>query len=267
MSMQLGFIGGGNMAGALMGGILGAGVLSPSKVHVYDISGPCLEGLRRKFGVQTYGDPGEMLGRSDLVVLAVKPNVAAGVLQELGDGLAGKGLISIVTGWTTDMLRKALGDETRLLRVMPNTPALCGEGMCALSRSCTLTEAEREFAQGMFAALGRWLWVPEELMEAVVGVSGSGPAYGYLFIEALADAGVEMGLARDQAVLMAAQTLKGAAEMVLATGQHPGALKDAVCSPGGTTIRGVRALEERGFRAAVKGGALAAWERARELKA
>ena len=264
--MQLGFIGGGNMATALIKGVVLQGVLSAAQVHVYDILEACRLRLKDELGVVPHEDCAEMIGQCDILVLAVKPNVAGGVLKAQREALKGKALISIAAGWTSKMLAQALETDTRILRVMPNTPALCATGMTAFSLSNTLYDEEKEFAQRMFGALGRLEWVHEYQMEAVVGVSGSGPAYAYLFIEALADAGVQMGLPRALAQEMAAQTLKGAAEMVLTTGRHPGALKDDVCSPGGTTIEAVRVLEEKGLRAAVMGGALAAYDKAMAMK-
>lgn len=263
--MNLGFIGAGNMAGALIRGVVAGGVLRADDVHVFDVNTELTSRMASELRVVAHESCAAMIEASDMVVLAVKPNVVAQVLAEQKQALRGKALISIAAGWTCAMLRAALEESTRVLRAMPNTPALVGQGMTAFSRAHALTDRERAFAERMFESLGRLTWVREDQMEAVVGVSGSGPAYAYLFLEALADAGVYLGLARDQALAMAAQTLKGAAEMALVTGQHPGALKDAVCSPGGTTIAAVKALEEGGLRAAVIGAAVAAAEKASQM--
>ncbi|MEG2860016.1 MAG: pyrroline-5-carboxylate reductase [Clostridia bacterium] len=260
--MNLGFIGAGNMAGALVTGTVKGAVLPAEQVHVYDINAEKTREMQARLGVTPACDCEKMIKDCDMVVLAVKPNVAGKVLAQYRRALSGKALISIAAGWTSEMLAKALDPTTRILRVMPNTPALCGVGMTAFSLAHTLTEDEKSFAESMFRSLGLLEWVHEYQMEAVIGVSGSGPAYAYLFIEALADAGVLLGLTRAQSLEMAAQTLKGSAEMVLTTGRHPGALKDDVCSPGGTTIVAVRTLEEKGLRAAVIGAAVAAAEKA-----
>lgn len=265
--MKLGFIGAGNMAGALIRGILKAGVLAPSSVCAFDVDAAKTDVLRGQYGVVPQPDCAALIDACDMIVLAVKPLVAPTVLAQQQAHLAGKALVSIVAGLSCAALVRQLPSDTRLLRVMPNTPALCGEGMTAFSRETSLTDDEKAFAECAFSALGKLVWVPERLIEAVIGVSGSGPAYAYLFIEALADAGVSLGLPRDQATLLAAQTLKGSAEMVLATGTHPGALKDAVCSPGGTTIAAVRTLEAKGFRSAVIEAAIAAHDKAVAMQA
>lgn len=263
--MKIGFIGAGNMAGALIHGVVNKQVARAGDVSIFDVDAQKMEALKCELDVAPARDTGALIGASDIVVLAVKPNVLEGVLTAHGALLSGKAVISIVTGYTVEKLRALLPEDTRLLRVMPNTPALCGQGMTAFAKEHTLAPAEVDFAVSMFEALGRLTWVPEHLIEAVIGVSGSGPAYAYLFIEAMADGGVACGLPRAQAMEMAAQTLKGAAEMVLTTGTHPGALKDAVCSPGGTTIEAVRTLENKGLRAAVMEAVLTACEKGREM--
>ncbi len=263
--MNIGFIGAGNMAGALIQGIIKGEILSGANVHVYDTNRARLDQLVSAFDVRAHGTCADMIASAGIIVLAVKPNVVAKVLEEEKSALKDKALISIAAGWTSRMLSNALDPATRVLRVMPNTPALVTCGMTAFSSSHTLTDWEKAFAERVFESLGKLIWVREDQMEAVIGVSGSGPAYAYLFIEALADAGVYMGLARDQAMVMAAQTLKGAGEMVLESGSHPGLLKDAVCSPGGTTIAAVKVLEEKGLRAAVIDAAVAAYDKAVQM--
>lgn len=263
---MLGFIGAGNMAGALLHGAVQRNVLPAKEIHIFDVDKRKMNALQNELGVQTHESCAEMIALCDIVLMAIKPNVVGKVLQENREVLKGKALISIAAGWSVDMLRRALSAQTRILRVMPNTPALVGEGMAALSKAHSLTEEEAAFAQRLFSALGRVVWVEEYQMEAVTGMSGSGPAYAYLFIEAMADGGVACGLPRAQAIEMAAQTLLGSARMVLESGQHPGALKDMVCSPGGTTITAVRTLESSGFRGAVLDAVIAACEKAMELK-
>lgn len=263
--MKLGFIGAGNMAGALIRGTVQNGVLPPEQVFVYDIDSRKSGDIQKQLKVHSCESIEALISACDMLLLAVKPNVVSGILDAQRSALAGKALISIAAGWTVDMLRERLDDTTRLLRVMPNTPALCGNGMAAFSLSHSLSIEESAFAEKLFRALGRQAWVPDDQMDAVTGLSGSSPAYAYLFIEALADGGVYCGLTRPQALEMAAQTLKGAAEMVLETGLHPGALKDMVCSPHGTTIAGVHALEEKGFRGAVMDAVIAGFEKSREM--
>ena len=243
-----------------------------------------IDGLTRRFGAKT---------AVDAVSLAIPTGQMVGVIGRSGAGkstllrminrlgdpsggrirfdgadvtaLKGKALISIAAGWRVEMLKKAVGDGVRLLRAMPNTPLLVGDGMTAFSREHTLTESEAAFAEGLFRALGRQLWVEEYQMDAVTALSGSSPAFVYIFTEAMADAGVACGLSRVQAVEMAAQTLLGSAKMVLETGMHPGALKDMVCSPAGTTIAGVRALEAHNFRSVVMEAVIAANDRSAAL--
>ncbi len=260
--MKIGFIGAGNMASAIVGGMVHGSVLPPEQILLYD---PMMEKTRRlekELGVRAMEDCAQMVGQCDMLVLAVKPAVAGGVLAQFYAALSHRALISIAAGWTSDMLKGALEPSTRVLRVMPNTPALVGAGMTALSLAHSLSDEEAAFAEKLFGALGRVAWVQEHQMEAVIGLSGSGPAYVYMFIEAMADAGVASGLPRAQAYELAAQTVLGSAKMVLETGSHPGELKDAVCSPAGTTIAAVRSLEKDGFRSAVMEAVLASTEKA-----
>ena len=247
---RLGFIGAGNMGEAILRGILREGLLAPHNVYAYDPNHEKIKALQTELGILTAQSAPAMIAPCDIVLLAVKPNVCASVLNECATALKGKAMVSIVTGWSrADIAARA--PDCRILRVMPNTPCMVGQGMVALDMDHTLTDEELQFAQAMFNATGKSELVPSYLMDAVVGVSGSGPAYVYLFIEAMADGGVRAGLPRALAYKLAAQTVLGAASMVLETGMHPGALKDAVCSPGGTTIEAITALERGGLRAAV----------------
>lgn len=263
---MLGFIGAGNMAGAIIEGALRAQVLRPDEIHVYEVNTARAEALRARLGIVIHDSCAQLVAACDAILIAVKPHIVSGVLEQAREALQGKALISIAAGWSSDMLAGALDGSTRFLRVMPNTPALVGAGMTALSRKHTLTPQEATFAEQLFGALGRVAWVEEHQMEAVTGVSGSGPAYAYLFIEAMADGGVACGLPRPLAYEMAAQTLLGASQMVLASESCPGALKDAVCSPGGTTIAAVRVLERAGFRSAAMEAVIAAAEKASSMK-
>jgi pyrroline-5-carboxylate reductase len=173
------------------------------------------------------------------------------VLADIKNDLDGKAVVSIAAGWSGDMIKAFIGADKKVLRLMPNTPLLVGEGMTVFETPHTLEDDEFAFVETIFASLGLVERASQRQMDAVTAVSGSGPAYVFMFIEALADAGVLCGLPRAQAVKLAAQTLLGSAKMVLQTDSHPGALKDAVCSPGGTTIEAVKSLEESGFRGAV----------------
>lgn len=263
--MKLGFIGVGNMGEAILRGIIQNGLLPSKDVYIYDSNMQKIKALQEEYGVLTAQSGSAMVAACDMVLLAVKPNVCASVLKECADALAGKALISIVAGWSREDLANIAG-IARILRVMPNTPCLVGEGMIVMDMDHTLNADELEFAEKFFGAIGVVDKATAAQMAAVTGVSGSGPAYVYLFIEALADSGVRYGLPRDQAYRFAAQTVLGAGKMVLQTGRHPGELKDAVCSPGGTTIEAVVAMERAGLRAAVMDGAEACIERALELE-
>jgi len=237
------------------------------EAHVFDIHTEHMTALGKSLGVKVHASARALIDACDMVLLAVKPNVVEKLLKAEREALKDKALISIAAGWRVEMLKRAVGDGVRLLRAMPNTPLLVGEGMTAFSRDHTLTESEAAFAEGLFRALGRQLWVEEYQMDAVTALSGSSPAFAYIFTEAMADAGVACGLSRVQAVEMAAQTLLGSAKMVLETGMHPGALKDMVCSPAGTTIAGVRALEAHNFRSVVMEAVIAANDRSAALNA
>jgi len=262
--MKIGFIGTGNMAVPIIEGAIRGGVLKAEEI-VLDQNRSRAAALHEKLNVSLCGGLCELVEICDMLILAVKPNVVAKVLKEAGESLRNKAIISIAAGWTSEMLQKA-APESRILRVMPNTPALVGEGMSALSKMHTLTDDEAVLAENIFSSFGRAVWVEEYMMEAVIGVSGSGPAYAFMFIEAMADGGVMKGLPRKAAQELAAQTLLGAAKMVLESGMHPGELKDMVCSPGGTTIAAVHALEKGGFRASVMDAVAASVDKAEAMK-
>ena len=201
-----------------------------------------------------------------MFVLAVKPVYVKDALRACYDGLAGKAVVSIVAGLSGAALAKQLPEGTRCLQTMPNTPAMVNEGVTALCEENTLTQEELDFVRRMFSAIGRVYTLPARLIEAESAVAGSGPAYAAMFIEALADGGVLLGLPRAQAMEMAAQMLIGTAKMMLESGKHPGAIKDMVCSPGGTTIEAVRALEKGAFRASTIEAVIAAGEKALAIK-
>jgi pyrroline-5-carboxylate reductase len=264
--VRLAFIGGGNMAEALVRGILAAQRMAPDEVLVTDVRDERLAYLKTTYGVGVSPDNAEAARQAETVILAVKPQVMSRALDDLRKVVADRQLvISIAAGISTATLAEAFLRPVRVIRVMPNMPALVLEGVSALARGTHATPQDLETARGLFEAVGRVVVVDEALMDGVTGLSGSGPAYAFLIIEALADAGVKVGLPRDTAVALAAQTMRGAARMVLETGKHPAELKDMVTSPGGTTIAGLHALEQGAVRAALINAVEAATRRSREL--
>lgn len=263
--MRIGFIGVGNMGEAILRGALRGGVVQADEILAFDAYAPKLQALQKELGVAICGSTEVLITKADIILLAVKPHICAEVFAENATAFSNKALISIAAGWSQKRLAYALPASTRILRVMPNTPALVGDGMSVFERGDTLEAGERAFAVKLFSSIGRVAEVESHLMDAVTAVSGSGPAYVYLFIEALADGGVREGLPRAQAYELAAQTALGSAKMVLETGLHPGKLKDNVCSPGGTTIEAVAALEEHGLRAAVLAGVKACADKSRAM--
>ena len=247
---KLGFIGCGNMAGAILDGIIKSGVFQPIDIAVFDISDEAKAHAKNK-GVDIASNASELCRMSKTILLGVKPNIAKSVLSEAGESLEGKALLSIVAGVSCDTLRQWTNANVRILRIMPNAPAMVGAGAMALCSDTTLTDEEKSNAEKIFNSVGIVAWIPEKSINTVTGLSGGGPAYVAMFIEALADGAVLDGLPRNTAYSLAAQTVLGTAKMILDTGMHPGVLKDMVCSPGGTTIEGVKALENGGFRSAV----------------
>ncbi len=250
--MKIGFIGAGNMADAIIGGIVSAKIFKATDIIASAKTQKTLERISSKHGINVSLSNKEVAQASDIIVLAVKPQFLADVVGEIKDvEYSNKLVISIVAGQSLEKLSGMFGKSLKLIRVMPNTPALVGEAMSALSPNELVSEEESVMALSLFESFGKAEIVPERLQDAVVGISGSSPAYVYMFIEALADGAVAEGMPRAQAYKFAAQAVLGSAKMVLETGQHPGALKDAVCSPGGTTIEAVATLESLGFRNAV----------------
>lgn len=260
--MKIGIIGAGNMSCAITKGLLHAGT-APADIFVSDISEEKLSALRA-FGVNT-GKNEDAAAFGDAVILAIKPNIYEKALPALSDLLKGKLVISIAAGLTISYVSGLL-PGSRVVRLMPNTPALVGEGMTAISFAAPATKADAETVETIFSAVGKCIHVPESLMDAVVSVSGSGPAYAYTLIEAMAQGGVVQGLTKKDALLLAAQTVLGAAKTVLETGEHPLSLRDNVCSPGGTTIAAVEVLEKCGFTAAVMEAEKKCAEKSAQLK-
>jgi pyrroline-5-carboxylate reductase len=263
---KVGFIGGGKMGEALAGGIVTRGLVPASQVMVADIAKERLEALAQAYGIVGMRDNKSVAEKSDILVLAVKPQNMGEVLAELATVVGKKQLvISIAAGIPIKFIEERLKKGVRIIRAMPNTPALIGEGMAALAGGTAATQTDLARAREIFDAVGLTVIVKEESMNAVTGLSGSGPAYGFIIIEALSDAGVRMGLSRDVALKLAAQTLLGAAKLCLKGDKHPGELKDMVTSPAGTTIAGIKALEEGKIRATMMAAVEAATLRAGEL--
>lgn len=265
LTQQIGFLGAGNMAEALIKGVLKANLCLPDQIRAADPSADRRMLMEQTYGVRTMTDNRELVRASDVILLAVKPQVMTAVLEEIRpEAKPAKLFISIAAGIPLRTITKGLGSD-RVVRVMPNTPALVLEGASALAGAPGATPADLDLALQIFSAVGRALVLEEHHLDAVTGLSGSGPAYVFLILEALADAGVKMGLPRHVAITLAAQTVLGSARMVLETGKHPGQLKDQVASPAGTTIAGLHRLEEGKLRATLMNAVEAATLRAREL--
>ena len=246
--MRIGFIGGGNMATAIAVGAINTKRIAPKDIYIFDKDMEKAANLCLKHGFNVCKSQAEAEIKSDIIILAVKPNVAPHVLSGITRSNA---IVSIVAGLDVETIKKSVKGDNRVLRVMPNTTMMVNAGASAFAVPSNLNQDEYEQMKALFSALGTVNEIEEKYFSAVTGVSGSGPAYVYMFMEALADAGVKHGLTRDVAKTLAAQTVFGAAKMVLETGKHPAQLKDDVCSPGGTTIEAVAVLEELGLRASV----------------
>jgi pyrroline-5-carboxylate reductase len=264
--LTIGFLGAGKMATALARGFIRAGLATPKQVIASDVSEAARSAFAKETGAETTASNPEVAKFAEVLILAVKPDQVGGALGELRDAISEKHLlISIAAGVTLGKLEAGLGAAARVIRVMPNTPALVGSSATGFALGKSATSADAEIATRFFSAVGVAFQVKESLLDAVTGLSGSGPAYVYLFIESLSDGGVAAGLPREVATKLAAQTVLGAAKMVLETGQHPGALKDMVTSPGGTTIEGLHELEKGRLRGTVMSAVRAATEKSKKL--
>lgn len=262
---KIGFIGGGNMAEAMIRGLVAGGVV-PSGIAVSEPLPARRKSLEERYGIAAVTTAGEVFSSSDIVVLAVKPQVAPTVLAETAPLVSDRHLlVSIMAGVTTAAIEAAFPDGVRVVRAMPNTPALTLEGATAIAAGSRAGSEDLQVVRRIFELVGKAWVVEEKLMDAVTGLSGSGPAYVFTFIEALADAGVKSGLPRDVAAGLAAQTVYGSAKLLLETREHPALLRDKVTSPGGTTIAGLQALETGRFRGTVMEGVEAAVRRSAEL--
>ena len=265
-TLKIGFLGAGKMASALARGFIHAGLAPAEALIASDPIEAACAALAQDAGIKTTGSNADVLKAAQVIVLAVKPDQVASVLAEARPHFTEKHLlISIAAGVTLQRLESALPEGARVIRVMPNTPALIGASASAFALGRNATPDDAKLALKLFSAVGIAYQVKESLLDAVTGLSGSGPAYAFVIIEALSDGGVAAGLPRDIATKLAAQTLLGSARMVLETGQHPGALKDAVTSPGGTTIEGLHELEKGGLRAALINAVRAATDKSKKL--
>lgn len=249
--MKLGFIGCGNMASAIIGGIIKSGLYAGEDIIASDTLHDKLRETGKRLGINTTVNNKDAAS-AEIVILSVKPAYLYNVIDEIKDTVTENTLvISIAAGQSIERITNAFGKKVKLIRVMPNTPALVGEGMAAVAKSNAADNGDVTKAVKIFESCGKAEVVAESLIDAVTAVSGSSPAYVFMFIEAMADAAVRAGMPRAQAYTFAAQAVKGSAQMVLDTGLHPGVLKDQVCSPAGTTIEAVAVLEDKGFRASV----------------
>jgi len=263
---RLVFIGGGNMGEAIIKGITTARLVSAQQITVTDIIEKRLAYLRDTYAIHTLMDNAKAVGQADLVILALKPQDIVPAIHGIAPVMDQRQVvISIAAGIPIGTIEAAFEKAVRVVRVMPNTPALVLAGAAALCRGRHATTDDLDAARALFDAVGKTVIVSEALMDAVTGLSASGPAYIFVLIEALADGGVKMGLSREVALTLAAQTVYGSAKLLLETGVHPGELKDRVASPGGTTMAGLHALETRAFRAAVIEAVERATQRSQEL--
>ncbi|MGC9941318.1 MAG: pyrroline-5-carboxylate reductase [Verrucomicrobiota bacterium] len=263
---KIGFFGAGKMATALAKGFVNAKMVFPREIIAADPSESARKHFAEETGANIAGSNREVVESANVLILATKPDQVAAVLTEISGGFnTNHLLISIAAGVPIAKLEGGLSAGARVIRVMPNTPALVGAGASAFALGRSATSPDGELAKSLLSAVGTAFLVKESLLDAVTGLSGSGPAYVYQFIEALSDGGVAAGLPRDVATKLAAQTVLGSAKMVLETGQHPGALKDQVTSPGGTTIEGLHELEKGQFRGVVISAVRAATEKSRKL--
>ena len=266
MSKKLGFIGAGNMAKAMMGGIIKNKIISCDEIIASDAYVPGLAATKESLNIETTENNLKVIEEAEVVVLAVKPQYYAQVINEIRDYVRENQIIvTIAPGQTLDKLNSLFDKDVKIVRTMPNTPALVCEGITGVCHNNLVTKEELDYVCNILSGFGQVEVVEESLMDIVVSVSGSSPAYVYMFIEALADGAVADGMPRDKAYKFAAQAVMGSAKMVIETGKHPGELKDMVCSPGGTTIEAVRVLEEKGFRSSIIECMKACVNKAKEL--
>ncbi|MCX7843204.1 MAG: pyrroline-5-carboxylate reductase [Clostridia bacterium] len=266
MNIKLGFIGAGNMGAAMIKSIARSGIVPAGNIYIYDLDMFKLEELKKEIDINLQESSLKVVEESDIIILAVKPNVIKNVLENCKTAFnEAKILVSIAVGIPISFYKSILGNGSKIIRTMPNTPALVGEGMTLISFDNSIGAEEISEVKKLFECIGKVEFLEEKLMSEVTALTGSSPAYVYMFIEAMADAAVQSGIPRKLAYKLAAQALLGSAKMVLETDKHPGELKDQVCSPSGTTIEAVAALEKNGFRYAVMDAMRECTKRAREI--
>ena len=250
--MKLGFIGTGNMASAIMGGIIKNNVIPAEEIIGADLFAPGRERVQKEYGINVTADNKEVAQKAETIILSVKPQYYEQTIAQIRDEITDEQVIvTLAPGKTLEWLQGQFGKDVKIVRTMPNTPAMVGAGMTAACANALVTKEELEKVLTILRSFGEVEVVSEHLIDAVVSASGSSPAYVFMMIEAMADAAVADGMPRPQAYKFAAQAVMGSAKMILETGKHPGELKDMVCSPAGTTIEAVQVLEERGFRSAI----------------
>tara|TARA_B100000959_G_scaffold262192_1_gene300390 strand:+ start:456 stop:1307 length:852 start_codon:yes stop_codon:yes gene_type:complete len=267
---KIAFIGSGNMAEALISSLIDSSVFNPDAILCSDISKKRLEYIHNNYNIHTSPDNFDVAQKADIIILSVKPQIILKVLDQISETVdSSKLIISIAAGISLDIIKKAMSKEGaktfRLIRAMPNTPALVQTGATALTKGADASENDLKAAFEIFSAIGKAVEINEDLMDAVTGLSGSGPAYIFLIIEALADAGVKVGLPKDISMTLSVQTVLGAAKLASESGDHPAKLREMVTSPGGTTIAGINSLEEGNLKAVLMNAVEAATQRGREL--
>jgi pyrroline-5-carboxylate reductase len=266
LTAKIGVIGAGKIGAAIARGVVRAGVVAKGQVMASDVSAPLRQAIADELGIDATPENGALCDFADIVILAVKPQIVDGVVREIANKLGStKLLVSVAAGVPLSRIEANLAPGARVVRVMPNIPCVVGAGAAGYAAGAHATGKDLEHVGLILNSFGIAMPVEEKYLDAVTGLSGSGPAYVFLFIEALADGGVQAGLARDVALKLAMQTVYGAARMALESSKHPGELKDEVASPGGTTIAGIYALEQRGFRGTVMEAVVSATKRSYEL--
>ncbi len=266
MDKKIGFIGCGNMAKAIIGGMIKSKLVSSNNIITSALSDNTLQDVKNEFNINTTKDSREVIQKSDIIIVAVKPNTYDSVLNSVKNLIDNtKIIVTIAAGKTIASIENVIGNDKKIVRTMPNTPALVNEGMSAICKNKNITDEELNTIKTIFDSFGKSEIVQEYLIDAVIGVSGSAPAYVFMFIEAMADGAVAAGMPRSQAYKFASQAVMGSAKMVLESGKHPGELKDMVCSPGGTTIEAVKTLEAEGLRNSVIKGIEACIAKSKEM--
>lgn len=251
--MTIGFIGCGNMGCAIVSGVINSGVMTPENIYVYDRYRPAMDAAVDKFGIKSCENEADVVEKADAVILAVKPNIISSVLNSINAVLEQKStlLISIAAGKTIEYIRSGLTHDNRIIRVMPNINAVVGEAMSAYTANTDVTSQDKELVEKIFGGVGKIIYLEEKDFPLFGVMGGCSPAFAYMFIDAMARAGVENGMKKDTALVVAAQAVLGSAKMILESDCHPWELIDRVCSPGGTTIEGVISLQADGLEAAV----------------